>query len=218
MLCSSQKGESLHNTFQQVLCHCFWLQKHLSRGLHSLWCPHQFSFCCWILNAFTWEWTGTLLYTHLYSLLVDRSLERSPCWEKHPWAFPFAYQGNIKDVIQLSDLYSLSMTQGYKICRTQLMHCPSAHGVSFHLCKGPTPQPEDRWRQLEIHWGKDCKITDGAVWGRPFLLPSTSLGAVLFLSVALPFILQKALSDRHFLILDTSLSRASQNCITPECG
>lgn len=94
------------------------------------------------------------LYTHLYSVLVNQSLQRSPCWEKPPCAFPFAYQGDIKDMIQLSDLYSFSVTQGYKICRTQLMHCPSAHGVSCHLCKGPAAQPGDRWKQLEARTAK----------------------------------------------------------------
>ena len=79
------------------------------------------------------------LSMHLYFELENQSLQRSLCWDKPPWAFTFAYQGNIKDVIQLSDLYSLSMTQGTKICRTQLMHCPSADCISCHVCKGPAP-------------------------------------------------------------------------------
>lgn len=95
-----------------------------------------------LLLNFEWIHLGVYwhpLYTHLYSVLVDQSLQRSPRWDKPPWAFAFAYQGNIKDMIQLSDLYSLSMTQGCKICRTQLTHCHSADGISCHLCNGPAP-------------------------------------------------------------------------------
>lgn len=68
-----------------------------------------------LLLNFEWihlEWTGTPVYTHLCSVLVDQSLQRSPLWDKPPCAFSVACQGNIKDMIQLSDLDSLSVTQG----------------------------------------------------------------------------------------------------------